>query len=215
MLASQLGGSKSKPAPVAPTASLLGVAGTATLFGGIPQSGLVLGDPSAPVTLVEYADMQCPYCAEFARNVLPTIVKEYVRPGKVRLVFSGLSFIGPDSETALRAALAAGKQNRLWNFVELLYQNQGGENEGWVTDELLGAIAAAVPAVDVARLASDRSSAAIASEIAETQGRADAAGISSTPSFELGPTGGPLERLDVSSLDPAAFGPALDALLAK
>ena len=191
------------------------MAETSSLFGGIPQSGLALGDPGAPVTLVEYADLQCPYCGQFAREVLPALVNDYVRPGKVRLVFHGVAFIGPDSQTALRTVLAAGEQNRLWNVAELLYQNQGGENDGWVTDELFRSIATAVPGLDAGPMLADRSSAAITNEIASVQSHAGAAGINSTPSFELGPTGGALERLDVSSLAPAAFRPALDALLAK
>jgi protein-disulfide isomerase len=81
------------------------------LFAGIPQRGLVLGRNDAPVTLVEYADLQCPYCAEWTARTLPTLVKDYVRRGKLRIDFRGLAFIGPDSDVALRAAIAAGRDN--------------------------------------------------------------------------------------------------------
>ena len=90
--------------------------------------------------MVEFADLQCPFCREYTLNALPTIVKQYVRTGKVKLVFFGMAFLGPDSETALRAAYAAGLQSRLWNVIDLLYRNQGPENSGWVTDGLLRAV---------------------------------------------------------------------------
>ncbi len=102
--------------------SVAGGADTAQLLAGIPQAGAVLGSPTAPVTLVEYADLQCPYCAVWAREVLPAVVGEHVRTGRLRIVFRGLAFIGPESETALRTALAAGGQGKLWNVVELLYR---------------------------------------------------------------------------------------------
>jgi protein-disulfide isomerase len=97
----------------------------------------VLGSPDAPVTVVEYADLQCPFCAEWARRAFGEIVRDYVAPGRVRIEFRGLVFLGPDSEVALRTALAAGRQDRLWDVVHLLYANQGAENAGWVTQDLL------------------------------------------------------------------------------
>ena len=68
--------------------------------------------------------------------------------GKLRIVFNGLAFIGPDSDKALRTAIAAGQENHLWDVVHGLYARQGDENAGWVTDELVGEIAAGVPGLD-------------------------------------------------------------------
>jgi protein-disulfide isomerase len=99
--ASQLDAREEKPA----------VAPATTLLRGIPQQGTALGSPSAPVTLIEYADLQCPYCGEWARNVFPQLVREYVSSGKLRIVYRGLAFIGPDSYTALQTAVAAGQQD--------------------------------------------------------------------------------------------------------
>ena len=114
-----------------------GVAATEALLEGIPQSGNVLGRPGAPVTIVEYADYQCPFCAQWAVGTLPAIVDEYVRPGNVKIVFQGIAILGEDSVTALQAAVSAGMQDKLWNVGELLFHNQGAENSGWVTDDLL------------------------------------------------------------------------------
>jgi protein-disulfide isomerase len=203
--ASHFGGG-GDPAPSAP------LAGT-TLLDGIPQHGNVLGAPDAPVTLVEYADLQCPYCAQYANDVLPALIRSYVRPGHVRLVFRGLAFIGPDSETALRAVVAGGEQNRLWDVLHLLYASQGAENSGWVTRDLLRSVAASIPSLDADRLLADADGDGVAQTLAGFERAAAADAVDSTPSFTVGPTGGRLAPLHVAALDPAAFAPTLDGLL--
>lgn len=187
--------------------------GIASVLHGVPQHGIVLGSPTAPVTLVEFADLQCPYCGEWGRDALPEIVARYVRPGKVRVVFEGMAFVGPDSVTALRTALAAGRQNRFWNVLELLYENQGSENSGWVTDGLLRRIGAAVAGLDTARMLADRTSSAVDRAIAQADAEARSAGVTSTPTFAVGPTGGQLRLVRVSSLTGSGLAPALDAAL--
>ena len=74
------------------------------MLADIPQSNIYLGNPAAPVRLVEFADPQCPFCREYALQVLPQLVQDYVRSGKVRMEFRILSFLGKDSVTAGRAA---------------------------------------------------------------------------------------------------------------
>jgi protein-disulfide isomerase len=210
VVASQLGrgGGNAQP-PV----TLVGAKEVQQLFAGIPQSGVTLGRPDAPVTLVEYADVQCPYCGQWARDVLPTVVADYVRPGKVRLVFRGLAFIGPESDTGARAAVAAGAQGKLWNALDLLYRNQGPENGGWITDDFLRSVAVGVPGLDADRVLQERTSPAVERELATARAAANAAAVSATPAFELGPTNGTLARLDVKSLDADFFRTALDGAL--
>jgi protein-disulfide isomerase len=177
-------------------------------FTGIPQQGAALGDPNAEVTLVEYADLQCPYCAQWSRQALPVLVDEYVRTGRVRIVFRGLAFLGPDSVRALRAAVAAGRQNRLWNVVEGLYSRQGAENSGWVSDAMLHEVAG--------HRAVDGSSAPwIDRELTKSSKAAQAAGIAGTPAFQVGRTGGPLELVQVSSLGAEGLRPAIESALAE
>jgi protein-disulfide isomerase len=190
-----------------------GAAGVAAMLDGIPQEGTALGWRRAPVTLVEFADPQCPYCAAWARSALPEIVRRYVRPGKVRLYFDGMTFVGADSTTALRTALAAGKQRRFWNVIELLYENQGEENTGWVTDSLLRSIGEAVPGLDTSRMLSDRGSAAVDHALSQAETVAQEAGVNATPTFAVGRTGGQLRLVHVTSLAPSGLAPFLDAAL--
>src|SRR5207244_105057 len=80
--------------------------------------------------------LQCPFCRHFMLTGLPGIARDFVRTGRARFVFNGVAYLGPQSVPALEAVLAAGVQDRLWNFAELLYHNQGQENSGWVPEDL-------------------------------------------------------------------------------
>src|SRR6478752_10478836 len=86
------------------------------LLAGIPQNGTVLGKPSAPVTVITYVDLQCPFCRQFETEAMPTILTKYVRSGKAKIESRPIAFIGPDSSTGRTAALAAAKQNKMFNF---------------------------------------------------------------------------------------------------
>jgi protein-disulfide isomerase len=188
---------------------------TAAILDGIPQKGRVLGRPDAPVTLVEFADLQCPYCAQWSQQAFAELVRDYVRTGKVRLVFGGVAFLGPDSEHALRFALAAGRQGKLWNVVHLLYANQGPENSGWVSDRLLTGIGAATPGFSTDAAVDVAGSAPVHQEIESVASEARSLGINGTPSFAAGRAGGELRLIEVRSLDAEGLRPALDALLAE
>ena len=190
-----------------------GAAATAALFAGIPQRLNELGNAKAGVTMVEFADLQCPYCRAYAVDALPTIVQKYVRTGKVKLVFSGMHFVGPDSEKGLRAVLAAGLQGKLWNALDLLYKSQGQENSGWVPAGLLRSVGASIPGLDGAKMIADTSSTKVDNGLAASDQEASQAGVNSTPTFFAGPTGATLQHMNVTALTPAAFAPTLDALL--
>jgi len=211
LLAVLTSGSTSQLAPGKPVP---GSAPTLALFAGIPQHGVAVGNPHAPVTLVEFGDLQCPSCAQFAQDALPTIVSRYVRPGRVLLVFRGLDFIGGDSQRAARMAGALGEQNRLWQFIELMYRNQGLENSGYVTDTYLRALAAAIPGADVARALAARNSAGVQAQLQQAQALARSLHLASTPSFLISRRGLPPERLSPASLDSGSIERSLDRRLA-
>jgi protein-disulfide isomerase len=183
-----------------------------SLLAGVPQHGTVLGRADAPATLVEFADPQCPFCGMWARTTLPVLVRKYVRTGKLRIDFRGLAFLGPDSLTALRAVQAAGLHDRLWTALELLYDNQGVENTGWVTEPLLRLVldtAGLEPAAVLRQVDEPLVSSRIASAAREAQ----QLGVPGTPFFRLGPTGRTLTTLTVTSLDPPEFEAAIAKVL--
>lgn len=204
-------GSTSQLAPGKPVP---GAARTLALFAGIPQHGDALGNPHAPVTLVEFGDLQCPACAQFAANALPSIVARYVRPGRVLLVFRALDFLGQDSLRAARMAEALGAQNHLWQFIDLMYRNQGLENSSYVTDTYLSALAAAIPGVDLRRALAARGSAGALAQIDQARALARELGLKSTPSFLLSPSGAPPRRFSPEGLESGSFSAAIDRMLA-
>ncbi|MFN8223092.1 MAG: DsbA family protein [Gaiellales bacterium] len=149
---------------------------------GIPQSGAVLGSAGAKVELLQFEDPQCPICKEYQDNGWSQIVEEYVKPGKVKVRFAGLAFIGPDSEKALRFILAAGQQDKLFQYAEELYSRQGPENGGWVTDGLLEDVSNDL-GLDHAKLAKDADSSEIAKQATQMSAEAQKLEVQGTPSF--------------------------------
>jgi protein-disulfide isomerase len=194
-------------AAVIPAAS----AGDGSVLRGVSQHGAWLGKPSAPVVLVEYVDLQCPYCAEFSRRTLPPLIREYVRTGKVRILFRGMAFLGPDSVKALRWTFGAAAQNRLWNVLELLFHRQGRENSGWVTSRLLTEVARAVPGLDLARLRRDAKHTDF--QVAAAAAAAKAANVPGTPYFQVGRSLSSLEPLRLETFDSDDISARLDKLL--
>jgi len=137
------------------------------------------------VLMIEYADPQCPACRLYTEQFFPTLVNEYVRPGKVKVEFRGFPFIGDDSVKAYRFLLAAAAQDKLWNLQEALYRNQGSENSGWVTDDLVRRVAGEIRGLDVDELFADANRPAIQQEAGGAAEVASNAGIAGTPTFLL------------------------------
>jgi protein-disulfide isomerase len=169
--------------------ALPGAAEVETLFTGIPQHGTTLGTPSAKVTVLEYVDAQCPYCRTFETQVLPDVVRRYVRTGKLKIVLRMWAFIGPDSFRGQAAVLAAAKQNLAFNYLELAFDQQGVENSGWLSDELVTSIAASIPGLRVHRLLDERNSAEVKADATAVDAVTRGSGVTSTPTFVVGKTG--------------------------
>jgi protein-disulfide isomerase len=118
------------------------------LYAGIPQDGIHLGRRDAPATLVEIADLQCPFCAEYSTTAMPTIVRDYVRPGRIRYELRIRSFLGRDSVRAAGAAAYAAQEDRMYQFVDVFYRNQGPEESGYADSAFIRRIAGQVPGLD-------------------------------------------------------------------
>jgi protein-disulfide isomerase len=184
------------------------------LLAGIPQSANVLGQAAAPVTLEYFADLQCPYCRDFSLEVLPSIIKRWVGAGKLRIEYRALQTATHDPEVFIAqqvAALAAGRQELTWHFIETFYSEQQEENSGYVTDAYLQGIAGQVTGLDLARWATDRRDPGLASEIAGDARTAQNAGLTGTPSFLIGASGSAMSRFSPS--DPTSFDAAIEGLL--
>ena len=198
--------------PIPAGTSLPGADEVESLLAGIPQDGELLGDLDAPVTLVVYEDPQCPACAGFAVETLPELIDRYVRPGDVVLRYRGVPIIGPDSVTGLEATYAAGLQDRLWNFSDVTYLNQGAENSGWLDDDFIRAAASSVRGLDVERLMQDRDSGEVEELLAAARSDAEEIGVRGTPTFQVGQTGGTLGE-PVLGGDLEALAKLIDPLL--
>jgi protein-disulfide isomerase len=180
-------GSSSTTATTLPDANVI-----AQQFAGIPQQGDVLGKASAPATMVEYIDLQCPVCRSFETDVMPTIIDRYVRSGKLKVEARPVAIIGPDSELGRRAMIAAEEQDRGFNLAQLLYFKQGAENGGWLDDSMVAAAATSVPGVNVKALQDAMNSASVADRAKTYDQQAQADGLSGTPLVLVGKTGGKL-----------------------
>ncbi|MEV0747322.1 DsbA family protein [Streptomyces sp. NPDC050273] len=142
---------------------------------------LALGRADAPVVLIEYADFKCGYCAKFARDTEPALVKKYVDAGTLRIEWRNFPIFGAESEAAARASWAAGQQNRFWEFHRAAYA-EGAKEKGFGKDRLKAlAHQAGVPDLD--RFLRDTEGTAAAAAVSEDQEQGYGIGATSTPSF--------------------------------
>jgi len=103
----------------------------------IQDGSPVLGDPSAPITILEWGDYQCTFCYRFHDTTLNTLEEDYIKSGKVNLVFKDFPLNGPDSILAAEASYCADDQGKYWQYHDELYKNWGGERTGWITRDSL------------------------------------------------------------------------------
>jgi protein-disulfide isomerase len=211
------GKSSSSPPKQGSSAEATAIAAVNSTIGGVPQSGNVLGSPAAPVTFVYFGDLECPICKDFTLGALPQIIQKWVRSGKVRIEYRALETASREQEVFKAqqiAALAAGKQGKMWYFVELFYHEQGEENSGYVTESYMQGLARQIPGLDFAKWMSDRNNPEYSNQVAADGQAANNQGFNGTPSFMIGTTGGALKKFEYSSLtDPTGFNQAIESLL--
>lgn len=161
---------------------------------GIPAAGLVLGDPKAPVTITEFADISCIHCRDAALNAVPKVVSDLVRTGKAKLEYAPTAFINESSERGALGVIAAGRQNAAWQFSEVLFHMQGSEATDWLSDADMEAVAAQL-GLDVEAWKAAYTGADVENDFFASRDAVAAAGITSTPTFIVTGPGG-TERVE-------------------
>jgi protein-disulfide isomerase len=200
--------------------ALHGASDVEKLLKGIPQNGLVLGDPNAPVTLIEYVDLQCPICQQFESTEFAPLVEKYVRAGKLKIEMQPWAILDRssdehDSTRGQKATIAAGAQNKAFNFAQVLYDNQGVEGTGWLNDQMISNIAASVDGLEPYQLATDANSAATQSVIKSINNWANShsSEMVGTPTLYLAQGSGAPQYYKTGVPDLGSLEAAIDDLL--
>jgi protein-disulfide isomerase len=190
------GGGGTPPKPGSPQASR-DVAAVNGLLAGVSQSGVRLGSANAPVTVTEFADLECAFCRGFALGAERELISHQVREGRAKLVYRSLctaTCTGPLGRAGFAgqqsAAYAAGLQHRGWSYIQLFYEEQGGEGTSYVTPRYLDGLARQLSDLDYRRWSSDRGLPQIKRQVAAEERAARAHGFGTTPTIVVrGPRG--------------------------
>lgn len=168
---------------------LQGVAEAQELATGLTQNGAVVGDAGAPVQFIEYLDLQCPFCRDASESVIPQLVDEFVRPGRITMEMRTLGLLGAASILGARGAVAAENQDALLAFDQAMFANQGEENGGWLTEDLMVEVATAL-GMDAEKFQADLAADASAAALRQREQQAIADDLQGVPHFEIiGPNG--------------------------
>ncbi len=163
---------------------------TQTAQTSLPPVGgrdVVLGDPNAPVTLIEYGDYQCPFCGRMFTQVEPQLRADYINTGKVKMVYRNFQFLGQESVAAGEAAECAADQNKFWDYRDALYvakvkdaSTGGSENDGFFRRAELLKLAQQV-GLDIPGFTTCIDSNKYANQVEKDKNDALAIGVNSTP----------------------------------
>src|SRR5882762_6257460 len=148
----------------------------------IQNGSPVLGNPNAPITIVEWGDYQCTYCHAFHQTGLNSIIQEYINTDKVNLVFRDFPLNGPDSVLAAEASYCANDQDKYWSYHDELYKNWAGERTGWVNKKSLDQFATTV-GLDLVQFDKCLDDKKYEQKVLDNQQFGEKIGIDATPSF--------------------------------
>ncbi len=143
----------------------------------------VLGTQSAPVTIIEFGDYQCPFCQKWNLETKPLIEKNYIDSGKVKLIYMDFAFIGPDSIKAHAGSYCAEEQGLYWQYHDFMYKNQGHENDGWAKAENIKSLASKLEGLDSDAFSKCLDSGKYEDRVKENKNIAMRNGATSTPTF--------------------------------
>ena len=200
-----------------PNLKPVGEVAAATSYDRPTVNDNALGDPNAPIKVEEFSDFQCPYCAKFHEETEQQVVDAYVATGKVYFVYRSFgNFIGPESKAAAEAAYCAGDQGKYWEYHDVLFANQTGENVGAFSDRRLQAFAESL-SLDMNAFNSCFNSGKYADRVAQDYQDGTAAGVTGTPAFYLTYTvnGETQHKLIAGAYPFSEFQTQFDAALAE
>lgn len=146
----------------------------------VPEGMAQQGSNDAKVTVIEFADFQCPYCGDWHKTVYSNLKTDYIDSGKVKFIFWDLAFLGDESNKSAEAALCAKDQNKFWEFHDYLYSHQDGENEGAFSDTNLKNFASTV-GLDVSTFNKCFDSRTYKSTVEDSTAAGASYGVNSTP----------------------------------
>lgn len=149
---------------------------------------LALGRTDAPVVMVEYSDFRCPFCGRFARETHPELVRRYVDKGVLRIEWRDFPVFGNQSELAARAARAAARQGRFWEFQERLFADAPSKGHAKYPKAKLVAAAKAVGVQDLARFEREMQADDVRREVEADRDQGLSVGVNSTPAFVINGT---------------------------
>lgn len=210
-------------AVVASTSSNKETTKTATevekLFKGIPQNGITLGEPAAKATIVEFADLRCEFCKQFSNESMSTVVEQLIRTGKAKFVFRNIAILdgaspsGKDSTNAAQYAAATSLQNKLFQFVDLFYQNQQDETNDYATESFLKGLANQVPGLNADEAWNNRTNPKATNLLSTADEQASEKGVTGTPTLFVGKDEASAEKVELNDLsNPQELIDAVDAL---
>lgn len=153
-----------------------------------PDDPMAIGAVDAPLVMVEWTDIRCPFCAAFHRETLPVIVQEYVDAGLVRLEVQDVSFFGEQSQAGAIAARAAGRQGLFFEYTQLIYAEAPQSGHPDLTREVLIDYARRIGVADMDQFAADLDDPALRADVTASTATAQRLGVTSVPFFVVGDT---------------------------
>ncbi|MEX0764422.1 MAG: thioredoxin domain-containing protein [Nitrosopumilaceae archaeon] len=148
----------------------------------IQNGSPLMGNPTAPITIVEWGDYQCTYCYRFHQSSKDVLIQEYVNTGKINFVFRDFPLNGPDSVLAAQASYCADDQSKYWEYHDEIYKNWAGERTGWVTRTSLDQFANTI-GLDLVQFTKCLNDKKYQQRVLENEKFGTSIGIKATPSF--------------------------------
>ena len=146
------------------------------------QGSTMLGNPNAKITIVEFGDYQCTFCYKFHDETMKKINQEYIKTANVNFIYKDFPLNGEQSILASEASYCAQKQNKFWEYHDTLYNNWGGENTGWITENVLQRFARDV-GLNLDEFSQCLENSEYRQKVLENEQFAREIGINATPSF--------------------------------